>query len=502
MVEKSEIIYNYISKQLTKNPIDSREISSSSKYRDSFFRLKNCVDGFIEYGNDRSIIMPGLRGVGKTTLVYQLYDYLVYEKRIPTNQLLYINTDLISEFLGLSIFEVIDYFLKEFHDSYKSLEKKIFIFVDEAQFDEKWAITGKVLHDEYKNLFLLFTGSSALNLEISADLARRSSKIPIFPLNFAEYLNLKYDYKIPNGFSEDIEDLIFNRNNLFFNWDDSFSGDNNSKNDGSSSKKDSNECIKKIKAKESEFNRNQFNFDKPIKDEFNYFLKYGSFPYSIHKKTNNALDIVEKIIDKDMDIIQSTTKNTKSIAYQLVRVFSLKNPGFVSEEGLANKLNQSPSTIRKVLQILLKTHLFFQVSCYGGGIKQLTKPKEYFFISPSLKYCLCSEFGANITNTNAYMGALLENQVASTFFRLKKTTYKGLGLFYPYEKGSVDFILNDGHDNLIPVEVGIGKKDIRQVKHAISKYKADYGIIVSNKTSTIYKEDNILYLPPHLFALI
>ena len=40
---------------------------------------------------------------------------------------------------------------------------------------------------------MIFTGSDALNLEYNNDSARRSLKKEIYPLNFAEYLYLKYD---------------------------------------------------------------------------------------------------------------------------------------------------------------------------------------------------------------------------------------------------------------------------------------------------------------------
>ena len=35
--------------------------------------------------------------------------------------------------------------------------------------------------------------------------------------------------------------------------------------------------------------------------------------------------------------------------------------------------------------------------------------------------------------------------------------------------------------DIIPIEVGIGAKNTKQVKKAISRYNSDYGIIVSNK---------------------
>jgi hypothetical protein len=46
-------------------------------------------------GNDenRFLVMPGLRGVGKTTIMLQIYDYLLNGKGIENDRILYLNAD-------------------------------------------------------------------------------------------------------------------------------------------------------------------------------------------------------------------------------------------------------------------------------------------------------------------------------------------------------------------------------------------------------------------------
>lgn len=77
--------------------------------------------------------------------------------------------------------------------------------------------------------------------------------------------------------------------------------------------------------------------------------------------------------------------------------------------------------------------------------------------------------------------------MASTFFRMKQTIHRPYGIFYPTEKGGVDFLLSKIDGEIIPVEVGIGKKDKKQVKNAMNKYNSEYGVIISNKTHLIKK---------------
>lgn len=476
-MDKNEILQDYIYAQLRNNIKDAKSTIQNKQYRDAFFELTEIINDFFKSTRNRSVLMPGLRGTGKTTMLYQLYHYLMVEKEVSQDHILYISSDLIVHLLGLGIYDVVDYFLNEFHDYYESGEK-FFIFVDEAQYDLKWDVTAKVLFDKYENLFLIFTGSSSLMIEASADILRRSKRIPVLPMNFTEYLRLKHNFNVSADFRDELKDLIFNKNDKFTCWN-----------------------VEDILSKEKEFNKNSIYLNKPLKNEFKDFLKYGGIPDTMDKK-RTTFDLIKRVIEYDLDFFKNTTIKTKSIAYQIIRILSLKNPGPTSENGLSNTLNVSKTTIRTLFEIFIDTHLLIEVPHIGGGKKQITRPKEYYFLSPSLKYGVCMEFGASIKNTNAFMGTLLENSVASSFHILKEKSIRGLGIFYSSKKEAVDFILTTPEGSKIPIEVGIGKKSKRQIKKAINDCKAEYGIVISNTTSSITKDDDILYIPPTIFALI
>ena len=97
------------------------------------------------------------------------------------------------------------------------MEKEIFIFVDEAHFDANWSETSKILFDKSKKIFMIFTGSSALSLELSVDAARRTTKEVVFPMNFSEYLTLSHEnWFPPKNMAESIRDLIFYGENDVF----------------------------------------------------------------------------------------------------------------------------------------------------------------------------------------------------------------------------------------------------------------------------------------------
>ena len=76
-----------------------------------------------------------------------------------------------------------------------------------------------------------------------------------------------------------------------------------------------------------------------------------------------------------------------------------------------------------------------------------------------------------------------------------------MGIFYDPEKEGVDFLIQKGFDEIIPVEVSIGKKGGSQIKKAISKYKVEYGVVISN-ANDVKKEGNIIYLPVTFFSFV
>ena len=200
--------------QLVKNHLE--EGGRTLKYRRAFFRIKKYVDDFLmgeqpENISKRLVILPGLRGVGKTTIVFQIYDYLKNQKKIEQDRILYFSTDELKAYLGKSILDIADTFIQDIHKTSPIyLGKKIFIFVDETHFDSNWSETAKVLFDKSKKIFMIFTGSSALNLELSVDAARRTTKEIVFPMNFSEYLTLRYENWFPPKYmAESIRDLIF-----------------------------------------------------------------------------------------------------------------------------------------------------------------------------------------------------------------------------------------------------------------------------------------------------
>ena len=112
-----------------------------------------------------------------------------------------------------------------------------------------------------------------------------------------------------------------------------------------------------------------------------------------------------------------------------------------------------------------------------------------------------------LEDETAYFGKLLESYVASSFHDLDNKSNTSYKTYYDDSKKkssdkNVDFILQRGIEKPIPIEVSCGDKDKSQIKRAIKKYGSPHGIIISNTTPNIIKNDNIIYIPPEIFAFM
>jgi uncharacterized protein len=191
IVVMDSIFYNF-------NPWWEQEYSLNYIIRDKYF--KQLID-FIP--KKEVVFLTGLRRVGKTTLMYQLIEYLL--KSVKKEQIFYISLDLLS-LKDKSIYEIIqDY--RKIH----GLSKDVFsyVFLDEITIK-------KDFHQELKNLYdlgnikIFVSSSSATKLkDTSAFLTGRARYIEVEPLDFNEFLLFnnyspkKKDYQLLEKYFEE-----------------------------------------------------------------------------------------------------------------------------------------------------------------------------------------------------------------------------------------------------------------------------------------------------------
>ena len=483
MDDKTQLILNFLNENISNMPHVLRDklISDDRKLncRFEFDEIRKSIDDFIEGDEiNRFIVLPGIRGVGKTTLLYQAYQYLLNDKHILPEQIIYLSCDDLNNLVDCNIREIVDIYLNnQFNTNLRLLDRNIFLLIDESQYDKNWSMSGKIIYDRSEKIFMIFTGSSALNLEYNADAARRMYKRVITPLNYNEHVKLKYNYSNIN-LGNSLAGLILNGN--------------------------AEEAIKY----ENEVNRALINNIEYRSNDWDEYLRYGGFPIlarklDFRKLSANIVDMVEKVVNTDMVAIKNFTFENQTNSNRILRYLALQNAGDLSQNNLAKYLKTSQANVKNILDILEKTHLIFSLEAYGTSSKRTKKTKKYYFATSSIKNALSTKSGNTIKDVKQYEGILLENLVASILFNLTQRENNYFTLYYDAnKKKNVDFILQQDFKNPVPIEVGRGKKDKKQITHAINNYGADYGIIISDTTKNIEKHDNIIYIPPKTFSFL
>lgn len=443
-----------------------------------YHELKYYLDEFIKKPNQKKFfVIPGLRGVGKSTILYQLYDYLINTLEISSNQVLLLDLENLKYEKNLNILDYINVFIKDINEKYYLTETPLFIFVDESQYDKKWDSVGKLVYDNHVNVFMIFTGSNALNLSYSADAARRLKKKPLYPLNFIEYLEIKHGIKLPDNLNETIYSLL-----LTGNIDKAI------------------KIEKEIQLKISQGISTNINL------EWEKYIQYGNLPFGLNDKplevVQETLDMTDRIIEKDFILHNPIKQKTKQACFPLIKQLAMRKPGKINYTSISDMLDIDSKTVKNIIKNLEKTELIFPVDAYGSPANREKSSFECYFLATQIKAAYFLNNGDVSNNYREYMGLLLENLVATSLYKLRMYRKDGFNLYYDSRKGGVDFIIKSFDKKAVPIEVGIGKKNKKQISNAMKKYKSTHGIIVSNKTDHIVKDKNIIFIPTQTFSLI
>jgi predicted AAA+ superfamily ATPase len=415
-------------------------------------------------------MLTGLRGSGKTTVMSQLY----YNKRKLDVYRLYLSADHITQILGVGLNDVFSAYEDLIGVAMEQLDKPLFLFLDEIQYDEKWAIALKSLYDRSNKVFIFATGSSALALNTNPDIARRAVFEKLFPLSFTEYVKIKLDKDDSKGICHEVREAIFN----------------------STSAQEVYETLRQLKTKMDQF------WLGIGRQETDRYMKFGSLPFMV-TLNNEALvyDQINKTLDR---IINSDVARTGQFASEIISkipsvLYATADMEQISYSKLASIFDISRPKIMEIFSALEKTETLIRVYPHGSHLNQVKKPSKYLFASPAFR-SMYYNFIGNIISSENYMGKLLEDTVGMylTRFLFKQINSS---LTYDNAQGGADFIMGFGKEKII-IEVGMGDKNIKQVLQTAEKVKAKYGLVISRNNLKLHSEENIVQIPLDYFLLI
>ncbi|CAD7780410.1 MAG: AAA domain protein [Candidatus Methanoperedenaceae archaeon GB50] len=438
---------------------------------------------------EKIILLPGIRGVGKTTLLMQIFNvekFLNSENDLDSKILQNLNkldhrfyldaSKLHLEQISLNSF--FKFFEKVNNFNFISLDKKVILLLDEVHFDQDWSLFLKVLFDStkgHKNLLIIATGSSAINLKISADLMRRSTLVELYPLKFNEYLILKHKIYPIKNLAEDLKKIIFNSKNT----KEIFSG---------------------LKEKQDEVNR--FFVNLPPDSEENFF-KNGGFPFSAQLKNEVEMaerikNVINGIIAKDIIALKSFKTETLSKINDLL--YLLANSDIISYEKLLKSLRiDNIRTLTALLDVLVLSGILVKVKTYGTTYGTTRKTPKYLFITPSLRSAIL-----NNNYPSGIEGKKLEDYFALIFQKDIKGNYVfgAPKLSYDIAEDGADFVLSLQNKKDVVIEVGFNKEEIKQVQNTMKKVRdSQCGLVIGSRKLELIN-NSIVKIPLRFLMLI
>ncbi|MDD3607828.1 MAG: AAA family ATPase [Candidatus Moranbacteria bacterium] len=477
-------VKNYVARQIS----EQAKILRLSAYdrngqaylkRYFYYRLDKHTRNFLATGNEpRWLMVPGLRGVGKTTILAQLF--FAYQKRF-NGRVLYVSLDDIANKLGSDLFAVLDAYEELLGESFSALKEDVLLLVDEVHFDPKWQSALKSLYDKSRRIFIISTGSSAIAINRTADVARRSLVEKMYPLKFTEYVMLadtvdgKPEVRFPAKLGEQIAQALFESNNA-------------------------EEAYNHLRILENQVRAYWQKADILAIDRY---IKYYSLPSVLTYKDDAAIytilnSVVDRIVEKDLPTMQSFS--TAVLAKIPSLLFLVASSDTRSLTAFAKDLKAiDEKTLISVFRVLEEAELLLRVYPFSlSAPKRVRKPSKYLFFASSIRAALIHLTDSRAIDTQ-HKGKLLEDSVGMYLYR-HFSGIIGASLGFDDAQGGADFIVDAGGKRIV-IETGWNKRNANQAIQSMTDAKAHYGVLVTN-SSVLEHKDNVVTVPFDFFYLL
>ena len=479
--EEKQKMYDYIYRQI-ENADDrvarySCDMSGKSyPKRNRFFDIEKYIDGFNKKSKKQSrlILLYGLRGTGKTTLLAQAYEAV---PKAGEKRKLFISLDEVTGMFGKNLADVIEVYEDILGESFEALTKPVFLFIDEVHFDKNWARMLKILYERSDKIFIFATGSSALSLQTTPDLERRSVSIKMYPMQFTEYMKIQGGKYEEGMLGAEIRSALFESKNAV----DVFTK------------------MERCKTKVMKYWGKIQDKEKMIDS----YIGYGTLPSTLTQDNEVVIyDQIKKTLDR---IISVDIPQIKSFSSDIMRkipsiLYTISSSQQYTTSNIANTLDISRPVLMEVLEILEKTETIWRIYPYGSHHSQVRKPSRYLFTSPALR-SMYFNLVESVSMREGYDGMLFEDTVGLVL-RILFSEKPQTSITYDSAEGGADFIVRCGKKTLV-IEVGYGAKDGRQVAQTMKRVgTVAYGIVISKEHLSVDEQKNIVYIPISYFLLV
>jgi uncharacterized protein len=449
--------------------------------RNLFVSLTSHANNFFSRGvQPRMIALSGLRGVGKTTLMWQVAE-TVFKNH--TKMVFFLSVDDLNR-LGANLFEAFQVLEQHvFKKPLPELEEPVMFLIDEVHEAPEWDKDLKILYEKCKRAFVLCTGSSALLLHKSPDLATRWTLVKLFPFRFSEFILAKSWASNPDKQLFPAKGLGSELRNILLYSEDAIA---------------LSEGLKKLKNSIRLYfleisKRFETENLTPLIDEYISYHNIARFLKIENKELINerVIGLFERIILKD--IPEFTSSEDAARMQRLLMRLALSDE--INFQKLSKEFRCSETEIENLTDTLGKAEILNVFHPYGGVNLKTGQSRKAFFMSPSLRRALYSRIFGPALEDNL-RDKLYEDIVA---MYLRKSVDMGL-LSFGQSKGSKtpDFIVETREEPIV-IEVGSYKVNTNQV----SKYEKNkrYGIVISAREVNLITKEGAVIIPLSWFLL-
>lgn len=305
--------------------------------------IKEADTSFLRYmyneinWQSRMIGLIGPRGVGKTTLVLQ---YI--KQNLNPAETLYVTAEDFY-FVDNRITELVDTFVK-YGGKY--------LFIDEIHKYKDWAKELKLIYDYHKELKVVFTGSSVLDIKKGAsDLSRRAVIYNMQGLSFREYLQLFHNIPVK---AYSLEEILQHKVEIT-------------------------------------------DLKRPL-PLFADYLKRGYYPFALEEDFKIRLgQIINQTLENDIPMYVDMNVATGRKLKQLLAIISKSAPFKPNMTKIAEMLSASRNNISDYCLYIEEAGMIAQLRDNTGGIRGLGKVDKIYLDNTNLIYNL-AEDTSNVGN--------------------------------------------------------------------------------------------------------
>ncbi len=424
----------------------------------------------------RWMILAGLRGMGKTTLLAQAYQHLL-ESGVPRNRILFLSVEDSIRKLNGSIDELMTAYEKVIGRTLESLgdDERTFILLDEAHYDPDWDGALKSVYERSNNVFILVTGSSALALTQGPDAARRALVRHVPSLSFSENLLLSRGITIDRSLGTAMKEAIMY----------SVSAE---------------ECYSRLNELRPRISESISHVDHFHLQEY---LQTGTIAFSVGMKNKfDFYDLVASTLDRIVSIDLPTVKNINPVnqtkAMNLLTFMALSDR--MSLESMSRNLDISKTGLLDVLGALEASDVIYKVRPFGSESTRMRKTPKYKFSTPAMRAAILHKVGRSVGEPET-LGWLMEDAV-SMYLREMSRNRMGMRFDYDHEDGGADFIVQWADLDPVVIEVGYGRKGGEQVERTAKKVGPRYSLLVSDGDLQLDLESRYVRVPKEWFLMM